>query len=259
MIYDMVVADAPDTLNMDHPVGESTLRQPALAKVNRQLCSEVLPIWYKERFFGICVYPKRHSEADQVWQDFVDRFKAHTDGADGSHYLSRIKRIQLELWHPALDPGFLPDPDTIPGLIHTETSHRTYLQTGLLSYDMCNGVYIRLGDVNWPGSKWSLAGHRVGDKDTNWADRTAVRALLEAGIVEERGDRYPDRLERFWRTFPFDRLVDLVMLVGEECKEAACSVHIKTSFAPLSVTFRPESPPPEIDDDWAGAIAPDDA
>lgn len=245
MIYDMVVTDAPDTLNMDHPVGESTLRQPALAKVNRQLRSEVLPIWYKERFFGICVYPKRHSEADQVWQDFIDRFKAHTDGADGSHYLSRVKRLQVELWHPAFDPGFLPDPNIMPGWIPTPEFHRIYHQTGLFPFEMCNGVYLRFGDVNW--SK----GHRVrvGNEDPDWTDRGAVRAMLEAGIVEERGDRYPDRLEQFWRTFPFDRLVDMVMLIADECKDAARSVHMKTSFAPLSVRFRPDSPPPDIDDD----------
>lgn len=256
MIYNMVIADTPHTLNRNHAVGESTLRQPALAKVNRQLRSEVLPIWYKERFFGICVYPKRHSEADQVWQDFVDRFKAHTDGADGSHYLSRIKRLQVELWHPAFNPSFVLDRNTMPGWIPTRDYHRLYQQTGLFPFEMCNGVYLRFGDLNWTKGDHQV---RVGNKETNWADRGAVRALLEAGIVEQRGDREPDRLEWFWRTFPFDRLVYLVMLIAGECKEAARSVHIKTSFAPLSVTLRPDSPPPDIDDDWTETTASDDA
>ncbi|KAG6358481.1 hypothetical protein INS49_014365 [Diaporthe citri] len=203
IIYAMVIADMPRTQDPNHPVGEFNLCQPTLAK--------------KEKNFGICIYPKRHSEVDQVWQDFVDRFKAHTAGADGSHHLSRIQHLQVELWHPAFGPGF--------------DHHRLQQGSGAFPFDMCNGVYIRFGAFARP------LRHNVGVLNTDWTNRDAVRGLIGASIVESRHDWFPGRLERFWDTYPFERLVDLVMMIAGECKEAAGSLHIATSLPPLYSWF----------------------
>lgn len=95
-----------DDIVPNRPAGCHSLSQPALARVNRQLRREVLPMWYGSKTFAIIIQPRRHSEVDQFWQRFLDRFGAHTAGADGSHYLSSIKRINVVLWNPALEPGF---------------------------------------------------------------------------------------------------------------------------------------------------------
>lgn len=213
-VYAMAIADMPLAQDLDHPVGEFNLCQPALARVNRQLRSEVLPMWYgARRSFGICIHPRWHSEADQAWQGFVDRFQAHAAGADGSHHLSCIRRLQVELWHPAFGPGLL-------------------RKTSRFFFDRRNGVYIHFGPLatSFP----DRAGVRV--DITDWTDRHTVRARIRASIVETRHEQYIDRLCRFFGTFPFERLVDLVMMVAAECKEAARFVHIATSFAPTSVS-----------------------
>lgn len=204
----MVFADMPWTQDLNHPVGEFDLCQPALAKVNRQLRGEVLHMWYREKSFGICIRPKRHSEVEQVWQDFVGRFKAHAAGADGSHHLSRVRRLQVELWHPSdYDYYRLHRPGEIPLLA-------------------CNGVYVRFGAHGKPPC------HSVGVVNNNWTDRSLIRGLLKASIEGTRRDCSPDNLEQFWETYPFERLVDLVMMIAGECKEAAGSLHISTSMPP---------------------------
>ncbi|KAL2277571.1 hypothetical protein FJTKL_15323 [Diaporthe vaccinii] len=213
-MYAMVIADMPSTEDLDHPVGDFNLCQPALAKVNRQLRGEVLRMWYREKSFGICIDPKWHSDVERVWQDFVGRFKAHTAGADGSHHLSGIRRLQVELWHPCapFNPRF--------GRYRVPRPGETPLWA-------CNGVYIRFGAHGKPLSQG------VGVVHTNWTDRRLVRGLLETSILDTRRDWGYSSLRQFWETYPFERLVDLVMMIAGECKEAASSLHISTSLVPI--------------------------
>ncbi|KAK7702639.1 hypothetical protein SLS64_009602 [Diaporthe eres] len=212
-IYAMVIADMPSTKDLDHPVGDFDLCQPALAKVNRQLRGEVLHMWYREKSFGICIHPKWHSEVEKVWQDFVGRFKAHTAGADGSHHLSRVRRLQVELWHPS----------SYERACDYYYRRRRPGETPLWA---CNGVYVRFGADGKPPC------HSVGVVNNNWTDRSLARGLLKASIVGTRRDWSPDNLEQFWETYPLERLVDLVMMIAGECKEAAGSLHISTSMPP---------------------------
>lgn len=219
-IYEMIIADIPCTQDVNHPVGEFNLCQPALAKVNRMFRREVLHMWYNKKSFGICLYPRRHSEVDQVWRNFVDRFKAHTAGADGSHHLSRIQRLQVELWHPAYGPDF--------------DRYRIYRERGVFPLNMCNGVYIQFGALAGQfGAHAKPFRLRIDHSKTDWTDRRAVRALMMVSIVETRRERDLTIVWRFFKTYPFERLVDLVMMIAAECKEAARVLHIATSFAPL--------------------------
>ncbi|KAL1865516.1 hypothetical protein Daus18300_007161 [Diaporthe australafricana] len=230
-IYTMVIANTPGIpQNTDRAIGEFSLCQPALAQVNRQLRHEILPMWYSEKSFGTRIYPKMLSEAAQVWQGFLDRFNAHTTGADGSSYLSRIQRLEVELWHPAFDP------DPLRRARRTSFFNDFYHipdPSDSFPLKMSNGVYLQFGPINRPVG---MAQHpRVGDDDSDWSDYAAVRALLRAAIVEDRSnqERHPWKLEFFWKTFPFERLVGLVMMIAVECKEAARLVRVGTSFAAL--------------------------
>lgn len=198
------------------PVADFSLRQPALAQVNHQLRREVLPMWYSERSFGIRIYPRFLSQIDQVWHDFKTRFEAHTDGEDGSNFLSFIKCLEVELWHPIVKDDRCPIP--------------------LLN---CNGIYLKFGHTD----RLSYSGHRVGDASTDWNDRDAVRALLEIAIVRNRFEA-PTRLHtafsinQFKADYPFERLVDLVVIIATKCKAAAQVVHVKSSLGLAGVDVR---------------------
>lgn len=238
-IYSMVIADAPKIPGWARSSfsGEFWLCPPALAKVNQQLRNEILPMWYSKKNFSIRIYPMTHSEADQVWQVFLDRFNAlrtagtatTTDASPSTSYLSRIQRLEVELWHPAVD---LPLHRRLRTCTISKDLQDEYDRTGQYPLRMCNGVYIQFG-----GPFAKLCSHRVDCDATNWRDRGALRALLQDAIVEERRNhndgRHTDRLELFWEMFPFHRLVDLAMMIAAECPEAARLVHIGTSFAPL--------------------------
>ncbi|KAI3400865.1 hypothetical protein diail_1554 [Diaporthe ilicicola] len=53
-IYIMVITNNPKIPAWGRcPAGELSLCQPALAHVNRQLRYDILPIWYREKSFGI--------------------------------------------------------------------------------------------------------------------------------------------------------------------------------------------------------------
>ncbi|KAK2609421.1 hypothetical protein N8I77_002918 [Diaporthe amygdali] len=122
------------------PVADFSLRQPALAQVNHQLRREVLPMWYSGRSFGIRIYPRCLSQTDQVWHDFKTRFEAHTDGEDGSNFLSFIKCLEVELWHPIVKDDRCPIP--------------------LLN---CNGIYLKFGHTG----KLGYPGHQVSNASTD--------------------------------------------------------------------------------------------
>lgn len=230
----MVLHDIVIAFKEKHPAGCHDLSQPALAKVNRQLRSEVLPMWYRDKTFGIRIQPRRHSEIDQVWQRFLDRFKAHTAGADGSHYLSSIKRINVVLCNPALEPGFNPADSRLWGELEQDPSYRYYRRTGEIPRDLSNCIELQFG----PKWLWELDGRATGNI-IDWTDRVAVRATLEAGITERRcGNRSKPRLDKFWETYPFERLVDLAMMIGSECKDAARFLNFGVSLAHLDARFR---------------------
>ncbi|POS71294.1 hypothetical protein DHEL01_v210313 [Diaporthe helianthi] len=64
-IYFLLDADIPKLVpGVDRAISDFSLRQPALARVNRLFRSEVLPIFYSGKNFGIRIYPKTHAEAD---------------------------------------------------------------------------------------------------------------------------------------------------------------------------------------------------
>lgn len=222
--------------HMRQPLGDYHLLspQPALAKVNRQLRGEVLPMWYSNMSFAICIEPTRHSEIDQVWQRFLDRFRAHTAGADGSHHLFFIKRIRVQLWHPALEPGPSSADSPFAGELHYDAANSRYRRTGEFHRILSNGVELDFG----PKWLWELDGGARGN-GIDWTDRAAVRAVLEAGIMEaatmeaRRGDGQDYIIAKFWDTFPLERLVNLAMMIGGECKEAAQFLHVETWLAPL--------------------------
>lgn len=222
-----------DDIVPNRPAGCHPLSQPALARVNRQLRSEVLPMWYGAKTFSITIQPRRHSEVDQVWQRFLDRFRAHTAGADGSHYLSSIQRINVVLWNPALEPGFDPADSFLWREVEHQLAYRQFRRTGVFRPELSNRVSLEFG----PRFRWELDGRSKGN-GVDWADRVAVSAALKAGILgERRGELSSPRLAKFWETYPFERLVDLAMVVGGECKDAARFLYFGLSLAHLDASF----------------------
>lgn len=222
MIYTMVIADikyCPDRYyypDMDYcPVSELTLRQPALASVNRQLRCEVLAMWYTGKTFAsVRICPKVPPGADQAWLDLLDRFTSRTAGEHVSHYPSPIQSIVVDLRHPGLDP--------------VGRGRRLLQQTGAVSLSVSHDASHRSGVQDVPYL------HRVGDENTDWADRDAVRSVLWGSIVAEHAVRYAWPLECYWEMYPLERLVDLVMMVAAECKEACRLVYMTTSLSALS-------------------------
>lgn len=223
-IYSMVIDDIPDIITMHHrAVGQYSLRQPALAKVNRQLRSEILPIFFHKKSFGIRIYPKKHSEVDEVWNSFLNRFAALAAGFDGVSCLSRIRRLEVELWHPAFNSPLRRRPRSY------QDDHGTPPDEFPLR--MCDGVYLQFGaDPRSPCK-------RVGSEDQDWTNRDSVKAVLTAALVQNRmfphiGMSTTRAPESFWETYPFERLVDLLMMIAAECKMAARVIRVGTSFAP---------------------------
>ena len=221
MIYFMVIDDIPTMADQNQrPVGEFSPCQPALAKANRQLRHEVLPIFYSSKSFGMRIYPKTHGEVDEVWNKFLGSFGALITGLDGASHLSHVQNLEVELWHPAPN---VPRPGGLRTVTQSLPDHDN--QPDFFPLTMSNGVYLHFG------ARRRLLEQTVGGEDTDWTDRDAVTAVLKTAIVDNR--RYLDayRLERFWVTYPFERLVDLVMMIAAECKEAGRVVRIGTSFA----------------------------
>ncbi|KAL1866904.1 hypothetical protein Daus18300_006607 [Diaporthe australafricana] len=225
-IYFMVLVDIPRIIEFaNRPAGEFSLRQPALAKANRQLRHEILPIFY-HRSFGIRIYPKTHSEVDKVWKGFLDSFAAMTVRLDGVSILSRIQSLEVELWHPAFRRPYRrrPRPDDIQHV------HDHDYQNAEFPLYMSDGIYLQFG---------ALPRHpceRLRDEDTDWTNRASVKAVLERAIEQNRRIIYRRSDTRdwdsVWRTYPFERLVDLSMMIAAECEKAARVIRIGTSFAP---------------------------
>lgn len=223
----MVIDGIPRMNNYGpRPVGEYSLsQQPTLAKVNRQLRHEVLPVFiYRKRNFGIRIHPKTHDEAQEVWNKFLDHFGALTTGINGISHFSLMQNLEVELWHPAFPT---PSPPSIGPL--TWIQHKFQEHNEQFPLTLSNGVYLQFG------SRHLLFTQRFGDKNTDWTDRDVVTALLKAAIVHNRtyssALRTPERLERFWATYPFERLVDLVMMIAAEFKKKSRVVRIRTSFS----------------------------
>lgn len=222
-IYFMVINDIPGIMNVHRrPVGQYSLRQPALARANRQLRREILPIFFHKMSFGIRIYPKMHSEVDEVWNGFLDRFAALAVGFDGVSCLSRIQSLEVELWHPAFRPPLRRRPRPYQNrLVHDHDK-----PTGEFPLHMCDGIYLQFGAL--PRSPCE----RFGGEDEDWTNRDSVKAVLKAAIVQNRIGMYTLGLETFWKTYPFERLVDLLMMIAAECKMAARVIRVGTSFAP---------------------------
>lgn len=235
IIYAMVLADLRHIIGHVHrPIGEFSLRQPALAKVNRQLRHEILPMFYFQKGFGVRIYGKTHSEVDQAWQSFLDRFAALKAGIDGISYLSYIQRIEVELWHPAFELS--------------EPKPRRYNENDQFTFALSHGVYLQFGrsvtdDYNQrPRGLPAMVRHgrRVGNDNTDWADRDLVRNLLRNTVAREYGILDPENfgphilgfrsLHRFQATYPYERLVDLAMMIAAECKQLAGHVYLEASF-----------------------------
>ncbi|KAG6355373.1 hypothetical protein INS49_003335 [Diaporthe citri] len=228
-IFSMVIDDIH---RIEHhcqrPVGEYSLsQQPALARANRQLRHEVLPMFiYKKKSFGIRIHPKTHGEAEEVWNKFLNHFGALTTGINGISHLSLVENLEVELWHPAFHVPSRPWTEPL-----TRTQHKLQEHNEQFSLALSNGVYLQFGSR--PGRLTQL----LGGDSTDWTDRDVVTALLKAAIVQNRtSDRQftiLGRLERFWATYPFERLVDLVMMIAAELKETSRVVRIGTSFSIL--------------------------
>lgn len=235
IIYAMVLADVPHIMGFLHrPIGEFSLRQPALAKVNRQLRHEILPMFYYQKGFGVRIYGKTHSEADQAWQSFLERFDALKTGIDGISYLSYIQRIEVELWHPAFGPS---DPKP-----------RRYNENDQFTLALSHGIYLQFGPSVTDDYKQRPRGlpvmvrhgRRVGDDNTDWVDRDLVRNLLQNTIARAHGSPSPHSadlgtrgsrsLQRFRATYPYERLVDLAMMIAAECKQLSGHVYLEAAF-----------------------------
>ncbi|KAL1849871.1 hypothetical protein Daus18300_013128 [Diaporthe australafricana] len=154
-------------------VGETSLSQPALAKVNRQLRAEVLPMWYSMKSFKFYIRPWFHhytrlhgpwyvsgcdpSQVDKAWLRFLTRFLALENGADGRDYLSYVNSLEVELWQP--DRELL--------------AHRGF---GFRGDE--NTVSLQFGHVD--GEMYRTY-RRVGRDNTDWSRRDEVRAELDSG------------------------------------------------------------------------------
>ncbi|KAL2289303.1 hypothetical protein FJTKL_02309 [Diaporthe vaccinii] len=227
-IFSMVIDDIPRTKHYgQRPVGDYSLsQQPALARVNRQLRHEVLSMFiHKKKSFGIRIHPKTHDEAEEVWNKFLDHFGALTTSINRVSHLSLVENLEVELWNPVFR---VPSRPRIGPL--TWTQHKRQERIEQCPLTVCNGVYLQFGPR--PGRLTQ----RFGGEDTDWTDRDVVTALLKAAIVQNRtGNRVVPipKLERFWATYPFEWLVDLVMMVAAEFEKTSRVVRIGTSFSTL--------------------------
>lgn len=99
--------------------------------------------------------------------------------------------------------------------------------------ELSNRVTLEFG----PRFRYELDGRSKGN-GVDWADRAAVSAALKAGILgERRGPLSSPQLTKFWETYPFERLVDLAMVVGGECKDAARFLYFDLFLAHLDASF----------------------
>lgn len=225
----MVIDDIPRIIfHVQRPVAEYSPSQlPALARANRQLRHEVLPMFvHMKRSFGIRIHPKTHDEAEEVWNKFLDHFGALTTGINGISLLSLVDNLKVELWHPAFN---VPSHPWIGPLTRNQRVLQNY--NGQYPLTLCNGIYLQFG------SRPDQLTQRFGGDNTDWTDRDVVTALLKTAIVHNRtnGRRVTiserPELERFWVIYPFERLVDLVMMIAAEFKETSRVVRIGTSFS----------------------------
>lgn len=215
MIYSMVLDDIPkkEESNYRRPLGDFSLIQPALARVNRQLRSDILPMFYYHKgSFGMRILPKDHADVNEVWYSWVDRFqilKIRPDGGDP--FLPHIQSLEVELWHPANKyPSDQTDAD------------------GNAPPEPYDGIYLQFGGSPRPDCNVRLAS---GIDGMDWNDRFSVRVALLTGIVESRRGIGLDLLELLLENYPLERLVDLVMMIANGCKKAAQVIYIGTYFA----------------------------
>ncbi|KAI3400378.1 hypothetical protein diail_3395 [Diaporthe ilicicola] len=193
------------------PYQQVSLCQPPLAKVNRQLRREILPLWFSKKRFLVRICPDGFPDADRAWKTFLARFNALIGGVDGSFYLSLVNRLEFELTAPAIMTPTMADADP-----------------------QATGVRLQFGPLQRQITKtWVMVGRPT---STDWGNRDEVRDSLVHSLwcelmAEMRGglswhginwnsldsDGEPDRDAILEPYIQIDRLVDLVMMVTAEC------------------------------------------
>lgn len=226
IIYCMVLDDIPNYPPWYHhaPSGRFCLNEPALAKVNRQLRNEMLPMfYYHKRSFAMRIYPNCHS--DETWNRFLDRFAALTVCRDGPSFLSYTQSLQVDLCHPTLNVSHCPHERSISQRHGCKGNTEDKFKPPC---SMCRDIYrfFKYGGSHRRSSHWL----RAGGDDTNWTDRHAVATALVDSIRENARGLHAHQVRHLREMYPLDRLVDLLMRIAAECKDAAKVIHFDVHF-----------------------------